>query len=90
MRTEKNPLKGCLKISDGQMIIWGLSESRFDYLGVCENCLTLAPPFQMSRSPPENEYFQNNFALEQDYLPPSTSKTCNMYRSTMININKGL
>ena len=23
----------CLKISDGQVIIWGLSESRFDYLG---------------------------------------------------------
>ena len=38
----------------GQLIIWGLWISWSDYLGVWENCLTLAPPFQNSRSSPGN------------------------------------
>ena len=42
----------CLKISGGQLIICSLSKGLFDYLGVWENCLRLALPFQKSRSSP--------------------------------------
>ena len=39
-------------LETGQLIIWSLWKSCFDYLGVWENCATLAPPFQKPRSPP--------------------------------------
>ena len=55
----------------GQLIIWGLWKRWSDYLGVRENCLTLAPPFQTSRSFPlglREAVCSSGTRNEQDFL----------------------